>query len=300
MRKQQAAFFLSSAVALVITSISPALAQDLPGGIGITYRSEVASVLLEARVYDKQGRVVAKLDPARFVVRENGVRQTPDRIARQILPATIALLVDSSQSMSCRMDFVRLAAERLGGALRPDDKIIVVPFNKELGAVTGPTNDATTITGAVAAMHAHGGTAILDSVLDATRLLEGAEGRRAIVLITDGYDENSKGDLTTVLKTAEARQISIYVVAIGGVAGISLKGERVLRALADETVGRVFFPSRESEMHAVARAISADLFNRYVISYTPSNQNQDGSWREIAVEVPGDYVVRTRAGYFAR
>jgi VWFA-related protein len=149
-------------------------------------------------------------------------------------------------------------------------------------------------------MHAHGGTAILDGVLGAARLLEGAEGRRAIVLITDGYDENSKADLMTVLKMADARQISIYVVAIGGVAGISLKGERALRSLADHTVGRVFFPPRESEMSAVSRAISADLFNRYVISYTPSNQKKDGSWREIAVEVPGDYVVRTRAGYFAR
>jgi Ca-activated chloride channel homolog len=265
----------------------------------ITDQSDVTSVLLEAGVYDTHGRIASNLDPSTFAVLENGVRQTADQITRQTLPTTILLLVDGSQSMSRRMDFVRLAAERLGSALRQRDQVIVVPFNQQLGAITGPTSDAPTIAGAIAAMRAKGGTAILDSVQASLKLFDGADGRRTMVLITDGYDENSKTDIQTVLKAAEAQQVSIYVVGIGGVAGISLKGERMLREIADKTGGRIFFPPRESEMLDVSQAVSADLFSRYVISYTPTDQHKDGAWRKIVVEVPGDYVVRTRDGYFA-
>jgi VWFA-related protein len=250
-------------------------------------------------VYDKHGKFASHLDPSTFIIRENGVPQKADNISRQSVPTTIILLVDNSQSMSRRIDFVRQAAERLGDRLRQQDKIIVVPFNKELGAVTGPTNDAKTIGEAIAAMRAKGGTAILDALQQSTKLFEGAEGRRAVILITDGYDEHSEGDLETTLKAAQEQQIAVYVVGIGGVAGISLKGERMLQELAKKTGGRVHFPPRESQLREVSEAVSTDVYSRYLISYTPSNRKRDGTWREIAVEVPDGYQVRTRPGYFA-
>jgi VWFA-related protein len=265
----------------------------------VTDKSEVTSVLVEAGVYDKTGRFVSNLDPASFVVRENGVAQKADQVARQTVPTTIVLLVDNSQSMSRRIDFVRQAAERLADRLRQQDKIMVVPFNKQLGAVTGPTNDAKTIGEAIASMQAKGGTAILDGVLESTKLFEGSEGRRAVILITDGYDEHSAGDLPTTLKAAQENQIAVYVVGIGGVAGISLKGERMLQELAQQTGGRVHFPPRESQLREISEAVSTDVYSRYLISYTPLDRKKDGTWREIAVEVPDGYRVRTRPGYFA-
>ena len=265
----------------------------------ITDQSEVTSVLLEAGVHDKQGRFIANLDPSSFVVRENGVQQKTDNVARQTVPTTVVLLVDNSQSMSRRIDFVRQAAERLGDALRQQDKIIVVPFNRRLGAITGPTNDARTIGEAIAAMRAQGGTAIVDSLLESTRLFDGAEGRRAVILITDGYDEHSGGDLATTLKAAQDQQIAVFVVGIGGVAGISLKGERLFRELADKTGGRVYFPPRESRLNEISEAVSTDVYGRYLISYTPLDRKKDGTWREISIEVPGGHRVRTRPGYFA-
>jgi len=271
---------------------------NLPG-FEITDLSEVTSVLLEAGVYDKQGRIVSSLDPSSFVVKENGVKQTSDQVSKQTLATTILLLVDNSQSMSRRIDFVRLAAERLAATLRQRDQVIVAPFNKQIGTITGPTNDAATITGAISVMKSEGGTAILDSLSQGAKLLDGAEGRRVVILITDGYDENSESDPESVLRTVEGEQASIYVVGIGGSAGISLKGERFLRQLAQQTGGRIFFPYRESELGAVSDSVSKDVFSRYLISYTPTDQKKDGGWREISVEVPGDYVVKARAGYFA-
>jgi Ca-activated chloride channel family protein len=265
----------------------------------ITDTTDVNSVLLETGVYDQTGRFVADVDPASFVVRENDVRQKIDLVTREALPTTLLLLVDNSQSMSRRMDFVRQAAERLGRALRRRDKVIVAPFNAHVGTVTGPTDDAATLAGAIAAMQSGGGTAILDGLLEGTRLLRGIEGRRAIILITDGYDENSTSAVADVLKRAEDSQVTIYVVGIGGVAGISLRGERMLRQLADQTGGRVFFPPREPDLITVSDALATDAHSRYLLTYTPSDRTKDGSWRGISVEVPAGYRVRTRAGYFA-
>ncbi len=265
----------------------------------VTDKTEVTSILLETGVYDKAGRFISSLDPGVFAVRENDVAQKIDLVARETLATHMVLLVDNSQSMSRTMDFVRLAAERLAGALRKRDTVIVAPFNSHIGTITGPTNDVPTIAQAIGAMHAAGGTAFLDVLRESTHLLEGMEGRRAIILITDGYDENSKSTIAEVIREAEAANVTIYVVGIGGVAGISLKGEDALRRVANETGGRIFFPPREPDLVGIADSVATDAHSRYLITYTPANQKKDGAWRAITVDVPEGYRVRTRAGYFA-
>jgi Ca-activated chloride channel homolog len=265
----------------------------------ITDKTDVTSILLETGVYDKTGKFISQLDPTDFHVRENGVAQQIDQVTREALPTNLVLLVDNSQSMSRRMEFVRLAAERLAGALRERDRVIVAPFNTHVGTVTGPTNDPKTIAEAIGAMQSQGGTAILDGLVESTRLLERADGRRAVILITDGYDENSTVKIDEVLKSVESAQVTVYGVGIGGVAGISLKGEDMLKKLANETGGRVFFPPREPDLVAVADSVATDAHSRYLITYTPHNQKKDGTWRDVSVTVPEGYRVRTRAGYFA-
>ncbi len=262
-------------------------------------KTEVTSILLETGVYDKAGRFISSLDPSVFAVRENEVAQKIDLVARETLATHMVLLVDNSQSMSRTMDFVRLAAERLAGALRKRDTVIVAPFNSHIGTITGPTNDAPTIAQAISTMHAAGGTAFLDVLRESTHLLEGMDGRRAIILITDGYDENSKSTIADVIREAEAANVTIYVVGIGGVAGISLRGEDALRRVANETGGRIFFPPREPDLVGIADSVATDAHSRYLITYTPANQKKDGAWRAITVDVPDGYRVRTRAGYFA-
>ena len=127
-----------------------------------------------------------------------------------------------------------------------------------------------------------------------------AEGRRAIVLITDGYDERSKAQYEDALEAVRAAGATVYVVGIGGVAGISIKGERLLRHLAVETGGRFFFPSRDEQLTDVHDTLTDDVQNRYLITYTPKNQNADGTWRAISVRTADpDYVIRARPGYFA-
>jgi Ca-activated chloride channel homolog len=260
----------------------------------------VSRVLLEATVMDKAGRFVGGLDANSFQVLEDDEPQTIDLANVESLPVTYTLLVDASQSMHMRMPFVRRAAGRLADFLRPKDRIIVAPFARSLGAVTGPTGDRDTIASAVQAIESRGGTAISDGLIEASHLAAGADHRHVIVLVTDGYDENSQAKMEDALAAAQAAHAVVYVIGVGGVAGISLKGERALRQIARDTGGRVFFPSREEELPAVHELVAEDVQQRYLISYSPLNQNADGAWRRIALSTSdSSHRVRTRAGYFA-
>jgi len=266
----------------------------------VTEVSEVTRVLVDTSVQDNAGRFVRALGSRDFEIRENGVPQAIDLAGEEDQPATFALLIDSSQSMSRRIDFVQEAAKRLVGFMRERDRMMVVPFSKTLEPITGPTNDRATVLDAIGHIESRGGTAILDCLVRMAAHLDGVDGRRAIVLITDGYDEHSETSFEEALKAVKAARATVYVVAIGGVAGISLKGERFLRALAKETGGRAFLPSREWELESVHTALASDVQNRYLLSYTPANQELDGKWRAITVSVAdSNYKVRARSGYFA-
>jgi len=265
----------------------------------IADETEVASILVDTVVYDATGHAISNLEKSAFTVRENGEPQALDLFTRETLPSTVVFLVDSSQSMTQRMPAVRQAAELLAKNLGKRDKIIVAPFNHRVGAITGPTDDAETLSQAIEAMKPGGGTAILDALDHMATLLHGIEGRRAIVLITDGFDENSTVDEQAALQKLQAEQIPVYTVAMGGVTGVSLHGEGTFRKLTDGTGGRAFFPWREIDLLSVAHEIANDENSRYLITYTPTNQSKDGTWRAITIDLPKTYHARTRAGYRA-
>ncbi len=266
----------------------------------ITETTQVTSVLLDAAIYDAKGHFVTGLDGTSFRVSEDGVPQKIDMAASEAIPATFALLVDSSQSMSRRMDFVREAAGRVVSYLRPNDSVIVAPFSKTINATTGPTHDRATVMEAVSAIQAGGGTAIADALAAMAARLEAVKGRAVVVLITDGYDENSTTLPEDAINALKAARVTTYVVGIGGVAGISLKGEQLLRQIARETGGRAFFPPRMEDLVSVYETLAVDAQNRYLITYTPTNQKWDGLWRSISLTTHSpEHVVQTKKGYFA-
>jgi Ca-activated chloride channel family protein len=263
-------------------------------------RAEVSSVYVETSVQDKAGKFITGLEPSAFSLAEDQVPQTLDVVQARQLPATYTLLIDTSQSMSRRIDFVRDAATALAGYLRKDDRIIVAPFSRTLGTITGPTDDRATVSEAISAIGPRGGTAILDSLESAADMIATIEGRHAIILLTDGYDEHSTQAFDDALAAVQRTGAAVYVVGIGGVAGISLKGERFLRKLANDTGGRAFFPTREIELRPIHELVASEVTLRYILTYVPKNQKVDGTWRTIAVSVADPALrVRARPGYFA-
>jgi Ca-activated chloride channel homolog len=266
----------------------------------INETTSVSAVLVEPLVLDPKGRTVKGLTAGDFQLVEDNVPQTLQQAIPDPIPATYTLLIDSSQSMSRRMEFVRDAARELPKHLRPKDDVMVVPFTKTLGVVTGPTQDRDTITGAIEAIDAKGGTAILDCLASVASQLKQVPSRHVIVLITDGYDEDSGTQFDKALAAIKADGSTVYVVAIGGVAGISLQGEDLLRRIAAETGGRAFFPMREFQLTDVQTEIASDVQERYLITYEPTNQRLDGAWRQIKMTTSNPtYKVTARPGYFA-
>ena len=141
---------------------------------------------------------------------------------------------------------------------------------------------------------------MLDALTELPRLLQGATGRQAVVLVTDGYDEDSTHTLEDAVRAVKAAQATLFVVGVAGGAGISIKGERALRSLAEQSGGRAFFPSREEELPHVHDLIASDIQHRYLLAYTPTNQEIDGAWRRITLRTKDEtQKIRTRPGYFA-
>ena len=266
----------------------------------VTEKTQVFSVVIEAAVRDKEGRFVTGLRPDAFVLKEDDVLQKTELAQQEALPATFALLIDSSNSMASRFPFVREAAGRLVSYLRPLDRVIVAPFSRELAAITGPTNDKETVLGAISAIRAGGSTAIFDGLKEIAGRLALVEGRHDVILITDGYDEGSKVTFDEAVEAVKKANATVYVVAIGGVSGISLKGERQLKELATSTGGRAFFPPRMQDLSFVYDQLAVDAQNRYMLGYTSTNQRQNGSWRSVLVATTdAENTVIAREGYFA-
>ncbi len=294
--------FLPREIAVSVSDSQGQVARDSVylRPLELTEAATVSSVVLEPTVVDKSGRPINGLTAADFTVLEDGVPQTLDLARPDVAPATYTLLVDSSQSMARRMDFVRDAARQLPNHLRPGDAVIIAPFTKAIGTVTGPTSDPATIADAIDGIQPGGGTAILNALVTASARLGTIDSRHILVLITDGYDEHSNVAFERALDAVKASKATVYAIAIGGTAGVSLNGESVLKRLAAETGGRAFFPAREFQLTDIHGLIAADVQQKYVISYTPTNQALDGAWRAITVKTNSPtHVVRARAGYFA-
>jgi VWFA-related protein len=268
--------------------------------LDLTDVAEVTSVLVEASVVDSKGHFIRDLTVSDFEILENGDEHVLDQATQHRDPALFTLLVDSSQSMAMRADGVRAAAVRLLKPLAKEDQVVVAPFSRTITSVTGPTTDRQTVLDAIGAIRHSGGTAILDAIAEASRSLVAGERRKAIVLITDGYDEHSESGFDAAITELRKRDITLYVVGFGGVAGISLKGEKLLKQLAEETGGRAWFPRDERQLGIAYDTIAAEVQHKYVLAYTPHNQRRDGSWRSLEVRVRDPrFRVRARNGYTA-
>jgi VWFA-related protein len=266
----------------------------------LTEASEITSVLVEVSVLDDKGRFIKDLAASDFELKEDAQVQKLDLTSERRDPALFTLLVDSSQSMAMRADAVRATATKLLEPLAKDDEIVVAPFSRSILSITGPTTDRATVLDAIAAIRPAGGTAILDALGEAADKLAAAERRRAIVLITDGYDEHSESAFDATVAKLRKSAVTVYVVGLGGIAGISLKGEKLLSRLSEETGGRAWFPRDEKQLAFAYGTIANEVQHKYLLAYTPQNQDRDGKWRAIDVTVRNsDLRVRARKGYTA-
>jgi len=268
---------------------------------------DVASVDVLFTVTDKKGRSVRNLKQEQIKVYEDDNPQTITTFSAEAnLPLTIALLIDVSGSVRDKLRFEREAAERFfeSTLARGKDRALAITFDTRVELIQDYTDDPDQLARSMRRIRAGGGTALYDAVQVAVnRKLKDQEGRRILVMITDGDDTASRSTLVDALTAAHRNDVIIYIISTnssGFWGDKNWQGDDILKKLAEPTGGRVFSPTKASELSSSFRDIAQELRLQYALSYSPTNLARDGGYRQIRIEAPDKrHVVRARAGYYA-
>ena len=307
---------LSNPPATIAAAQPIAYAPD-PGGP--TFKSGVDLVALTVTVTDAERKFINNLAAQDFQVFEDGIQQPVSFFGVANVPLDVALLVDGSASMLETLPMARNAAIGLVRTLRPQDRASLVEFRNTVRVSQAMTSDIPQVVAAIDGITASGGTSLYNALYvtlkDFQKLAGGDAGvrRRTIVVLSDGEDTGSLIGFDEVLDLARRSGVTIYTVALKSESQIlrqraQQSGRRYfsqadysMRALADETGARAFFPDRAGDLKAVYDTVAAELAAQYALGYVSRNPIRNGAFRRLVVRVtqlPGTRP-RTRTGYFA-
>jgi Ca-activated chloride channel family protein len=260
-------------------------------------------------VTDSHGAPVAGLTKDDFRILEDGIPQTISVFDRESeLPLSIAMEVDTSPSTE--RDFkleIASAKKFVHSILRPVDRLSLFQVTENVDQLTGFTSNMRTIERGIDALRVGPGTSIFDAIFLGAEALMDREGRKVMVLITDGGDTTSKADYQSALRRAqqaEAIVYSIIVVPVEADAGRNLAGEHALIQISRDTGGKYYYASGIKGLEGAFRQISEELRTQYLLAYYPNRQLSESPFRRIQVEVKKkdadgkSYQARNRAGYF--
>ncbi len=284
-------------------------AQQLPSNISDqTYRVSVDLINIFCSVWDsKTNAFLTNLTREKFLVFENGERQEIKNFSRETnLPLTIALLVDTSQSVAPKLKFAQEAATNFFySVLKESDRALLVEFDSGVTLVQDFTNDPNKLAKQIQTLRAAGGTALYDAItLTCDEKLIRETGRKTIVILSDGEDTSSRASLEEALEMALRAEATIFAISInrGGFFGVgpTKEGDRIMKKLSEDTGGRAFFPFKVEELEESFRQISQELRTQYNLGYISNNPARDGSYRRIEVRVAEkDTKASYRRGYYA-
>jgi VWFA-related protein len=272
----------------------------------ITKRVDEVTVLFTAT--DKHGKFVRDLSEDDFAIRDD--HKPPQSVvnfgSQTNLPLELGLLIDTSGSVHARFDFEQEAAVSfLQHTVRANyDKAFVMGFNTHSQVTQGFTDNIALLATGVHHLQDGGGTALYDAVYKACHdtLIKTEDERpvrRAIILVSDGEDNQSDVSRAQAIEMAQRAQVIIYAISTDD-SGLILRGDKVLQQLADATGGRAFFPFKMKEIKNSFAAIEDELRSQYVVSYHPADFDADGRYRPIEITaVKKDVQVRARRGYYA-
>jgi Ca-activated chloride channel family protein len=274
-----------------------------------TLRVDVNLVNVFVTVTDANGAPVAGLTKENFVLKEDGQEQKIKVFDKEsALPLSIALSIDTSLSTRHDLPLEQASAKRFAHAiLRPVDSLSVYGFSEVVYESTrGYTSDLRRIDDAIEHIRVGAATALFDAIYVASRALERRQGRKVIVLITDGGDTASRFDYKQAVRAAEEAEAIVYsiiIVPIESSAGRETGGEHALIQLSDDTGGKYYYATSTTDLDEAFRRISDELRTQYLLAYYPSQHASFSEFRRIEVKVTGvpkaaAYGVRHRAGYY--
>lgn len=284
---------------------------------GPTYRTAIELVNLNVSVLGSDAQHVTGLREEQFEVFEDGVQQTLTFFAPADMPIDVAILLDTSASMTDSMTLVQQAAIRFAHALRPIDRATVMGISSGLRILQPLTADVAQLDQAIKSTRPGGGTPLYSSIYTALTELkkfrrdETTPRRQTIVVLSDGQDTASVFGFDELMSNVRRDAVPIYTIAPRPSQSVrslreSVFGESThrqdyeLRTLATETGGRAFFPVTLKDLSGVYVDIANELAHQYSLGYQSSNQTNNGAFRRIALRVSAPGVKwRTRTGYLA-
>jgi Ca-activated chloride channel homolog len=288
---------------------SGAAGSDTPDDTMTIIRKRVDEVNVVFTVTDKRDHFVKDLTEKDFrVIDDSKPALSIQSFSRQTnLPLRVGLLIDASNSVRDRFKFEQEAAiEFLNQIIRPRyDRAFIVGFDTTPEVTQDFTDSPEQLSKGVHMLRPGGGTAMYDAIYFACRdkLLKEDKGviatRRAIILLSDGEDNQSRVSREEAIEMAQRAEVIIYAISTN-TSGLKLRGDKVLERFAEETGGKAFFPFKIEDVANAFTEISDELRSQYAISYKPADFIADGKYRSIQIVADNKkYHVRARKGYYA-
>jgi Ca-activated chloride channel family protein len=292
---------------LALYCAAPAAQNSSPPSQGEVIRSEVTRVNMLFAVTDKKGRFITNLTQDDFQVFEN---KKPQKIleftSESDLPLRLAILIDTSNSIRDRFKFQQEAATNfINSVVRKQDKAMVVSFDTAAELVTDLTSDTQVLENGVRGLRPGGGTALYDAIFFACKEKLSRDQpmykfRRAIVILSDGDDNESRYSRDQALEMAQRADTVLYTISTN-ITHIETDGDKVMRYFAEETGGASFFPFEASDLNQSFENIANELRHQYNLFYRPEPLKNDGLYHKVQIKVKKrrDVIVRARKGYYA-
>jgi len=268
-----------------------------------TFRAGTQLVSVFATVTDADKRLVPNLGQEDFEVFDNDKPQPITFFQSEVQPITVMVMLDTSASMTGTLDLLRAAAEQFVIRLLPDDRARIGAFNDKIQFSSRFTGDRDELTGDVRDIDYGNGTRLYDALAASLEELKGVEGRKVILVFTDGDDTESRSSLGQVIDRSRADEVMVYAIGLesnffNGQRMVRSKPDRGLRKIADETGGGYFELERTSDLSPTFTRVAQELHSQYVIAFAP--QALDGRVHKLALRVnkPG-MTARARRSYLA-
>lgn len=296
--------------ALLLTATQGVFAQDKPTGEDLpVIKTGTNLVTLNVTVTDQYGRYVTGLSKQHFEIYDDKVPQKIEFFSSDDAPMSMGIIFDVSGSMKGRIDRSHAALKRFFDVGHDRDEYFLVSFNTGAKLVQDFTGDPSKIANSLLAIEPKGQTALYDAAyIGVEKVRRGRHSRKAILLISDGQDNNSRYSFKELKQLVKESDVQIYAIGITNVFSsreLDIDGQVILEEITRLTGGRAFFPNNDAELSEVISRIGLELRHQYSLGYEPTGVAADGKWHKLKVKLNApkgmpSLTVRTREGYYAR
>jgi Ca-activated chloride channel family protein len=268
-----------------------------------TFRLDTRTVALYTTVLDDNRRLVPDLVQEDFEILDEGRPQVVDLFVNETQPITVVVMLDTSASMTGNLKLLSQAAEQFLLRLLPEDQGRVGAFNDKIQFASGFTSNRDDLVASLRDLDFGNPTRLYDAVAASLDELKGLEGRRVVLVFTDGDDTGSNTSYRDVLNQARDEEVMIYAIGLqsdyfNGVSRVRTRPDRNLRRLADETGGGYFELAETSDLAPTFTRVAQELHSQYVLGFTPGTLDGKVHKLEVRVKRRG-MTARARRSYLA-